>query len=97
MEMRKPSMTDLRSPSSILRPGVKMMLKIKLFGLVGAIVLVAMATACNPETATTSPESDTTTESPSPAPDPDTGAESAEGRAAYSEGASQSCKTHFEK
>jgi len=48
------------------------MLKIKLFGLAGAIALVGMVTACTPQSPTTTPEAET-------------GVESAEGRATYSE------------
>jgi len=48
------------------------MLKIKLFGLAGAIALVGMATACTPQSPTTTPEAET-------------GVESAESRGAYSE------------
>ncbi|WP_204141364.1 hypothetical protein [Halomicronema sp. CCY15110] len=55
------------------------MLKIKLFGLLGAIALIAMATACTPQSPTPDPESDTGAESVAP------DLETAEGRAAYSE------------
>ncbi len=54
------------------------MLKIKLFGLVGAIALLGMATACNPQTPTPTPETETGTESVE-------STEPMEGRAAYSE------------
>lgn len=51
------------------------MLKIKLFGLVGAIALIGIASACTPQSPTSTPESETGAES----------AESVEGRGAYSE------------
>ena len=54
------------------------MLKIKLFGLVGAIALVGMAAACNPQTPTATPETETGAESAE-------SAEPMEGRTAYSE------------
>lgn len=63
------------------------MLKIKLFGLLGAIALVGMVAACTPQTPTSAPESEAESESVT-APESETVAESAEsmdGRAAYSE------------
>jgi hypothetical protein len=57
----------------------------KLFGVVGAIALIGMVTACNPQSPTTPSELDTATESPTTTPEPETGAESAAGRGAYSE------------
>jgi hypothetical protein len=61
------------------------MLKMKLFGLVGAIALIGMATACTPQSSTTPPESEAGSETVAPAPESDSASESMEGRAAYSE------------
>jgi hypothetical protein len=55
-----------------LKSGAEMMLKIKLFSLVGAIALIGIASACTPQSPISDPESDAVSES-------------VEGRAAYSE------------
>lgn len=63
-------------------------LKIKLFGLAGAIALISMAAACTPQAPTAPSESDSVSESSTTAPESEIAAESAasgEGRATYSE------------
>lgn len=61
------------------------MLNIKFFGLVGAIALIGMATACTPEPPTTPPETDSGSEAVAPAPETGSGSASMAERAAYSE------------
>jgi hypothetical protein len=61
------------------------MLKIKPFGWVGAIALVGMVAACNPQSPTTPPETGAVNEAETTAPEVGSVNESMEGRAAYSE------------